>query len=64
MFVALLGLFVSSCKNNDELSISGKIENAGDIKKVLLYETDQLVDSAFLKANSFKLNTPLLNPSR
>lgn len=50
-----MSVFVVSCKNNDELSISGKVENAGDIKKVLLYETDQLVDSAFLnESNEFK----------
>ncbi len=47
-----LGIFVGSCNNNDELSIKGKIENAGEIKKVLLYETDQLVDSAFLNDNN------------
>ena len=45
-------VFVISCKNSNELSISGKIENAGDLKKVLLYETDQLVDSAFLNESS------------
>ncbi len=50
--IAGLGLFIASCKNSDELNISGKVDNAGDIKKVLLYETDQLVDSAFLNENS------------
>lgn len=50
----LLGVsvFAISCKNNKEFSISGKVENAGDIKKVLLYETDQLIDSAFLNESS------------
>jgi peroxiredoxin len=55
--IALLGIgvFIGSCKNNDELTISGKIENAGEIRKVLLYETDQIVDSAFLnESNEFK----------
>lgn len=53
--ILLLSVFAISCKNNDELSISGKVENAGEIKKVLLYETDQLVDSAFLnESNDFK----------
>src|SRR5690606_23947847 len=46
------GLFAASCKNNSELVISGKIENAGDIKKVMLYEGDMLVDSAFLNEDS------------
>lgn len=41
-----------SCKNKNEFTINGKIENAGNLKKVLLYETDQLVDSAFLNENS------------
>lgn len=43
---------LASCKNNDEFTIDGKIENAGQIKKVLLYELDQVVDSAFLNENS------------
>jgi len=50
-----MSIFVVSCKNNDELIISGRVEYAGDIKKVLLYETDQLVDSAFLnESKEFK----------
>ena len=51
---ALIGasVFAVSCKNNNEFNISGKVENVGDIKKVLLYETDQLIDSAFLNENS------------
>ncbi len=48
-------LVAASCKNNDELSISGTVENPGEIKKVLLFETDSLVDSAFLnEENQFK----------
>ena len=48
-------LFAVSCKNNNELNISGTIENPGVLKKVLLYETDSLVDSAFLnEENKFK----------
>jgi peroxiredoxin len=59
-----LGLFGSSCKNKNELSISGKIENAGEIKKVMLYETDQLVDSAFLNENNeFKFRRVALDPN-
>lgn len=45
-------LLAASCQNNNELVISGKIENAGDIKKIMLYEGDQLVDSAFLNEDS------------
>ena len=48
-------LFAASCKNNSELSISGSVENPGEVKKVLLYEADSLVDSAFLNEdNQFK----------
>lgn len=52
-FVAIL--FAASCKNNNELSISGKVENPGEVKKILLFEADSLVDSAFLSEdNQFK----------
>jgi len=62
--IVLLGIFISSCKNNDELSISGKIENVGDIKKVLLYEADQLVDSAFInESNEFKFRRVTPDPN-
>ncbi len=47
-----ISLFAVSCKNKNEFRISGKVENAGEIKKVLLYETDQLIDSAFLNEDS------------
>jgi hypothetical protein len=50
--ILAMSILIVSCKNNNELSISGKVENAGAIKKVLLYETDQLVDSAFLNENN------------
>ncbi len=45
-------LFAASCKNNNELNISGKVENPGEVKKILLYEADSLVDSAFLNEDS------------
>jgi peroxiredoxin len=50
--ILAVSIFAISCKNSNELSISGKVDNAGEIKKVLLYETDQLVDSAFLNENN------------
>jgi peroxiredoxin len=53
ILVTIAGLLVlSSCKNNKEFSINGKIENAGILKKVQLYEMDQLIDSAFLNENN------------
>lgn len=58
---ALAVLLLAACKNKNEFSISGKIENAGDVKKVLLYESDQVIDSAFLnesKAFKFRRISP------
>jgi peroxiredoxin len=49
---AVVLMALASCKNSKQFSIDGKVENAGTIKKVLLYETDQLVDSAFLNEKS------------
>ena len=48
VIVIVFVVALSSCKNNKEFSISGEIENADTIKKVMLYDTDQLIDSAFL----------------
>lgn len=50
LFFGLLSiLFVfSSCTNEDLFILNGEIENAGDLKKVLLYEGDAVIDSAFL----------------
>lgn len=63
--IAIAGLAtLASCKNNKEFTIEGKIENAGLIKKVLLYEMDQLVDSAFLsESNEFKFTRVSPDPS-
>ncbi|HYK77815.1 MAG TPA: TlpA disulfide reductase family protein [Daejeonella sp.] len=62
---ALVGLFaLTSCKNNKEFSINGKIENVPSIKKVLLYEMDQLIDSAFLNENNeFKFRRVSAEPN-
>ncbi|WP_242457786.1 redoxin domain-containing protein [Pedobacter sp. BS3] len=51
----------SACKNKDQFVINGKIDNPGAIKKVLLYENDQVVDSAFLNEDHefrFKRTSP------
>ncbi len=49
VLVAIAAIFaLASCKNRKEFTISGKIEHADSIKKVLLYDTDKLIDSAFL----------------
>ena len=53
LFITIAGLTIlASCKNNDEFIINGKIENTGGLKKVMLYETDSLIDSAFLNENN------------
>jgi peroxiredoxin len=60
--VALMALI--SCKNSKQFTIDGKVENAGNIKKVLLYETDQLIDSAFLnEKNEFKFTRSTPGPN-
>lgn len=48
-FIALTML--ASCSNNDEFVLNGQVENAGDLKKVLLYEGEKVIDSAFLNEN-------------
>lgn len=45
--IALFAVLVS-CTDEDLFILNGKIDNAGDLKKVLLYEGDAVVDSAFL----------------
>ncbi|MEJ7693612.1 TlpA disulfide reductase family protein [Daejeonella sp.] len=54
LIIAAFGaiLFAASCKNSNELNITGKVENPGEVKKILLYEADSLVDSAFLNEES------------
>jgi len=47
MWLVALTLF-ASCSNKDEFVLNGKVNNAGDLKKVLLYEGENVVDSAFL----------------
>ncbi len=55
---------LASCKNNKEFIINGKVENAGSVKKVQLYEMDQLVDSAFLNENNeFKFKKISVDPN-
>ncbi|SKB42095.1 peroxiredoxin family protein [Daejeonella lutea] len=57
-------VFAASCKNSNELNISGKVENPGEVKKILLYEADSLVDSAFLNEDSeFKFRRVAPDPN-
>ncbi len=48
IWIAVLALAFAACKNNNEFTISGTIKNAGDLKKVRLFQTDSLIDSAFV----------------
>jgi peroxiredoxin len=62
----LLAAFIAltSCKDKSKFTIQGKIENPGDLKKVLLYETDQLVDSAFLnESHEFQFSHISMGPN-
>ena len=47
----MLLIAVSACKNNDEVILKGKFENAAGLQKVALYKGDQLVDSVILNEN-------------
>lgn len=48
----LVGLILlSACSQQDKFDISGKIAHPGEIKRVLLYEGEQIIDSAFLKGD-------------
>lgn len=53
--VSLFLLASCSTANKDTFILHGEIENAGDLKKVLLYEGEKIVDSATLdEDNKFK----------
>ncbi len=47
-FVGLAAFLFAACKKETEFNISGKATNVGNIKKVYLYKTDKLIDSALL----------------
>ncbi|MFM6975406.1 MAG: redoxin domain-containing protein [Sphingobacteriaceae bacterium] len=47
-YILSLLLVLSACKNKDLFLVNGQVENAGDLKKVLLYQNNELIDSAFL----------------
>src|SRR5690606_847383 len=51
----LMGLIsltlLASCSNSVAFVLDGQVMNAGDLKKVLLYEGEKVIDSAFLNEN-------------
>lgn len=44
----LLSITLAACSAKDEFRINGKVLHGGEIKKVMLYEGETLIDSAFL----------------
>ncbi|RXF72181.1 TlpA disulfide reductase family protein [Arcticibacter tournemirensis] len=59
IFVAVL----AACKNSDEFSLKGTLKNGPGLKKVLLYQQNKLVDSAFLsESNEFKFRVASPEP--
>jgi peroxiredoxin len=52
LLMGLIGLtLLASCSNSDEFVLDGQVKNAGDLKKVMLYEGEKVIDSAFLNEN-------------
>ncbi|UIR56570.1 AhpC/TSA family protein [Sphingobacterium sp. SRCM116780] len=52
-------LFLIGCKNKDEFTISGQIENTGNVKVISLYEGDRKLDSIFFgDNNAFQFKRP------
>lgn len=59
LVVGFLFLFLVGCKNKDEFTISGQIENPGNIKVVSLYEGERKLDSMFFgDNNAFQFKRP------
>lgn len=55
--LALCVTALFACKNSDQFVIDGKFENAKDLKKVMLYQRDKVIDSAILNENGeFRFN--------
>lgn len=64
--LAIIGTLIifASCKKNNEFSISGKLLNSGNLKKVLLYQGDSLVDSSMLNTDKeFKFRRVSVDPN-
>lgn len=52
-----------SCSNKDKISISGEVQNPGNIKVVAFYEGDRKLDSVFLSdQNKFKFEREATQP--
>ncbi len=56
-------LFLGSCTNKEQFVLNGTIKNAGDLKKVYLYEGAAVIDSAFLnESNEFRFRRSAIEP--
>ncbi|HLT41677.1 MAG TPA: TlpA disulfide reductase family protein [Sphingobacteriaceae bacterium] len=54
---------LGSCTNKDQFVLNGTINNAGNLKKVYLYEGNSIVDSAFLnESNEFRFRRGAIEP--
>lgn len=63
MVMAVVIFFISSCSNKEQFVLNGKIENAGDINKIYLYEGNTVIDSAFLnESNEFRFRRSAVEP--
>lgn len=63
VITAFVILFISACSNKEQFVLNGKINNAGDLKKVYLYEGNSVIDSAFLnESNEFRFRRSAIEP--
>lgn len=63
--IAIVGILftLASCTNKEQFVLNGKINNAGDLKKVYLYEGKVRIDSAFLnESDEFRFKRSAVEP--
>lgn len=47
----LMAVLLVACNNSNQFTVDGKLQNAKDLKKVVLYRQDKAIDSAVLNEN-------------
>lgn len=63
--IAIVSILFSlaACTNKEQFVLNGKINNAGDLKKVYLYEGSARIDSAFLsESDEFRFKRSAIEP--
>lgn len=61
--IAVVLFTLGACTNKDQFVLNGSIENAGDLKKVYLYEGNAKIDSAFLnESDEFRFRRSAIEP--